>query len=145
MKKIRTMIVTLFVIGCFATGSGINPNANAQNKNKGPNSPGKSEKAKGAHKANHHNGKQLLGEKIKTNGNHLLDKKGDYTSTVDVKDGKVAGVHVKHAKNGDVAVTKYKTHMKVVQAGGPRFVYASWRFAQDEYLGTEWIGYGYID
>jgi len=92
-------------------------------------------------KANHHNGKQLLGEKIKTKGHHVIDKKGDYTVSAEVKDGKVAGVHVKHAKKGEVPVTKYKTNKKMAQADGLQPP----AFAVDEYLGTTYIGYSYVD
>lgn len=92
-------------------------------------------------KANHRNGKQLLGEKIKTKGSHQIDKKGDYTVTADVKDGKVAGVKVKHAKKGDVAVKKYKTNKKLAQVDGVE----SPSVPADEYMGTVWIGYAYYD
>ena len=94
-------------------------------------------------KVEHHNGKQLLGEEIKSNGNHVIDKKGAYTASVEVKDGKVAGVHVKHAKKGDVPVTKYKTNKNMAQVGGNHF--ASFLLPQDQYLGTTWIGYAYVD
>ena len=93
----------------------------------------------------HQNGKQLLGESIKSNGNHVIDKKGDYTASVEVKNGKVAGVHVKHAKKGDVPVKKYKTNKKMAQADGPRYKNASFLLPQDQYLGTTWIGYSYVD
>ena len=46
-----------------------------------------------APKANHHNGKELLGDKVKTNGHHVLHQKGAHTVSVDVKNGKIAGVH----------------------------------------------------
>jgi hypothetical protein len=94
-------------------------------------------------KVNHHNGKQLLGENIKANGNHVIQKKGPYTASVEVKDGKVAGVHVKHAKNGDVPVKKYKTNKDMAQAAGHKFT--SFLSSQDQYLGTVWIGYAYVD
>ena len=98
-----------------------------------------------ASKAKHHhqNGKQLVGEKIKTNGNHVIDKKGLNTVSVDVKNGKIAGMHVKHAKKGDLPVKKYKTSKKMVQLAG--FHYASLQLAQAESLGTVYIGYAYID
>jgi hypothetical protein len=97
-----------------------------------------------APKANHHNGQQLLGGKIKTNGTHVIHKKGNYTTSVEVKDGKIAGLHVKHAKKGDVPVKKYKTNKKMALAGG-HFVYASFPSAQDQYVGTLWIGYAFVD
>src|SRR5260370_567471 len=67
-------------------------------------------------KANHHNGKQLVGEKIKTNGKHVIDKKGAFTTSVEVKDGKIAGLHVNHAQKGEVPVKKYKSDKKMAQA-----------------------------
>ena len=98
-----------------------------------------------AAKANHHNGQQLLGENIKTNGHHVVHKKGDYTTSVEVKDGKVAGVHVKHAKKGDVPVKKYKTNKQMAWAGGPSDPSSLGLIAQSQYVGTIWIGYAYID
>src|SRR5207244_12306340 len=87
------------------------------------------------------NGQQLLGEKIKTPGNHVIDKKGPFTTSVEVKGGKVAGVHVKHETKGDVPVKKYKSAKKMAQLDrGVSFV-----LVQDQYLGTESIGYSYID
>jgi ribosomal protein L21 len=94
-------------------------------------------------KADHRDGKQLLGENVKTNGDHVIHKKGAYTVSAEVKDGKIAGVHVKHAKNGDVPVKKYKTNKNMAQAAGHQF--ASFLSSQDQYLGTVWIGYAYVD
>ena len=96
-----------------------------------------------APKADHQNGQKLLGEKIKTNGNHVIQKKGAYTTSVEVKDGKVAGVHVKNDKKGDVPVKKYKTNKNMAQAAGHQF--NSFPTTQDQYLGTVWIGYAYVD
>src|SRR5262245_9086005 len=70
-------------------------------------------------KGNHHNGKDLIGHKIKNNGHHQIDKKGDHTVFAEVKDGKIAGVHVKHAKKGDIPVKKYKTDKKMAETDGP--------------------------
>jgi predicted cation transporter len=97
--------------------------------------------AKGKHQ--HHNGHQLLGDKIKKDGTHTLHKNGDYEATVQVTKGKVAGVKVKHAKKGDVPVKKYKTTKKMVQAGAIQAV--AFSLAQVQDLGTTWIGYAYID
>ncbi len=92
-------------------------------------------------KGNHHNGKDLLGQKIKNNGHHQIDKKGDHTVFAEVKDGKIAGVHVKHAKKGEIPVKKYKTNKKMAEADRlrPPAVPAQ------QYLGTVWIGYAYVD
>src|SRR5437762_8053468 len=92
-------------------------------------------------KGHHHNGQQLLGEKIKTNGNHVIDKKGPFTTSVDVKGGKIAGLHVKHDKKGDVPVKKYKSDKKMTQLDRG----VSLILVQDQYLGTTSIGYSYID
>ena len=96
---------------------------------------------KGKHHA--HNGKQQVGEKIKINGHHVIDKKGDHTVSVEVKDGKIAGMHVKHAKKGELPVKKYKTDKKMARTGGLQ--YASLQLAQAQSLGTVYIGYAYID
>jgi hypothetical protein len=98
--------------------------------------------AKGKH--HHKNGKDLLGGKAKENGNHVIDKNGPHTVSLDVKDGKVAGMHVKHEKKGELQVKKYKTKKKMAQARGG-MLYASYLPVQDTYLGTTYIGYAYVD
>jgi hypothetical protein len=92
-------------------------------------------------KGNHHDGKQLIGEKIKTKGHHAIDKKGDYAVSAEVKDGKIAGVHVKHAKKGDVPVKKYKSKQKMALLDIPQTP----AVPADDYVGTVWIGYAYYD
>jgi hypothetical protein len=93
---------------------------------------------------NHHDGKQMLAERLKTDGHHEIHKKGKYHTLVEVKGGKVAGVHVKHEEKGDIPVTKYKTNKKMAQASG-HLVYASWRSVQYQDMGTVYIGYSYVD
>jgi hypothetical protein len=99
------------------------------------------DKGGGKGKQNHHAGHTMLGAKIKTNGTHQLDKKGKNTVNVDVKDGKIAGVKVKHETKGDVPVKKYKSKKKMASLEGP----PSQAIPADEYVGTTWIGYAYID
>lgn len=94
-------------------------------------------------KPHHKSGPKLLGEKIKKNGNHVLEKKGPHTVSVDVKDGKIAGMRVKHDKKGELPVKKYKTSKKMARAEGLQ--YASYIQVQDQYLGTTYIGYAYYD
>lgn len=94
---------------------------------------------------NHHDAKQLLGDKLKTDGQHEIHQKGKYHTRVEVRGGKVAGVHVKHETKGEVAVTKYKTHKKMAQAAGPHLVYASFALPQYQDMGTVYIGYSYTD
>ena len=57
----------------------------------------------------------------------------------------MAGVHVRHSERGEIPVKKYKTHRKMAQAVGAHIVYASYASAQDQDLGTVYIGYAYID
>lgn len=94
-------------------------------------------------KPHHNNGSKLLGDKVKRNGRHVLEKKGPHTVSIEVKDGKIAGMHVKHDKKGDLPVRKYKTKKKLAQAAGLH--YASYVQVQDQYLGTTYIGYAYYD
>ena len=131
----RYLVAILAVIALIAVGG----SADAQGKGKG--------KGKGKH--NHFSGKQLLGDKIKTNGNHVIHKAGKYTTSVTVKEGKVAGVHVKHSEKGDVPVKKYKTTKKMAtkkgESNGISLVSYHGMLAQVQDLGMTYIGYAYID
>ena len=98
---------------------------------------------KGKGKAKHKNGKQLLGDKIKKNGKHALETVGLNSVSVDVKDGKIAGMQVKHSKKGNLPITKYKTKTKMASAGVMQ--YASMQHVQLQDLGTVYIGFSYID
>lgn len=95
-------------------------------------------------KAHHQNGKQLLGDKFKTNGRHAIDRKGDVTAAVDVKDGKIVGMHAHHAKKGELPIKKYKSSQKMVRADGLQGT-AHLTAVQYEYVGTTYIGYAYYD
>lgn len=91
----------------------------------------------------HHSGADMLGSKIKNNGEHVIHKSGENTVAVQVQNGKVAGLHVKHATKGDVPVKKYRTKKKMAQTDGVHF--ASFTLAQYQDLGTTYIGYAFID
>ena len=142
-SKRRLLIAALAAAGI----STIAPSAFAQGQGKGQ------DKGQGAggnpgqkKKQHHNNGKDKLGDKIKQNGNHVIDKKGDASVSVDVKDGKVAGMKVKHAKKGDLKVTKYKTNKKMAAAEtGIHLAAYDSVLAQAYSLGTTWIGYSYYD
>jgi hypothetical protein len=115
-------------------------------------SKGKAEKAGGPDKikptkGNHHNGKDMLGDKIKADGRHVIDKKGDYTAAVDIQNSKIAGMKVNHATKGDIPVKKYKTTKKMAEADrqGIGFERAAFVQTQSTYLGTTYIGYAYVD
>ncbi len=96
-------------------------------------------------KGNHHDAKQLLGDKAKTDGRHVIHTKGKYTTSVETKNGKVAAVHVKHSEKGDIPVKKYKTEHKMAQATVGHIVYASFAPTQQEDMGTVYIGYAYTN
>ena len=100
-------------------------------------------KGKGKGKAKHKNGKQLLGDKVKTNGNHVIETNGPHTVSVDVTDGKIAGMHVKHSKKGELPITKYKTKTKMASADVLKF--ASMQQVQLQDMGIVYIGYAYYD
>lgn len=95
-------------------------------------------------KPKHHNGAKLAGDKVKKDGKHVVEKKGPHTVSLEVKGGKIAGMHVKHASKGDVPVKKYKTKKKMAQAD-TGLVRVSYVKVQDQYLGTTYIGYSYYD
>jgi hypothetical protein len=97
-----------------------------------------------ATKRNHHDGKQLLGDKAKKDGNHVIDKKGPYTVSFDTKGGKIADAHVRHATKGEIPVKKYKTNKKMA-AMDYRVSLATFLLMPAQYETTGYIGYAYID
>jgi hypothetical protein len=103
--------------------------------------PGVSPALAKAHK--HHSGQQMLGNKVKENGEHVIDKVGEHTVSAKVTNGKIAGLSVKHSKKGDVPVKKYKTKKKMAQTDG--ILYASYTSAQYQDIGTTYIGYAFVD
>jgi hypothetical protein len=124
MNRIRSLMAAIVVIVCLFVV------ANA---------------AIAASNRNHHDGKQLLGANIKHDGHYEIHKKGKYTSSVEVRNGKIAGVHVKHSEKGDIPVKKYKTNKKMAESASGRVVYASFTPNQDQDLGTVYIGYAFTD
>jgi major membrane immunogen (membrane-anchored lipoprotein) len=131
----RYLVAILAVLSLIAmVGS-----ADAQGKGQG--------KGKGKH--HHFSGQQLLGGKVKTNGNHVIHKNGKYTASATVKDGKIAGVNVKHSEKGDVPVKKYKTTkkmaMKMDESNGVSLVSYRSVLEQTQDLGMTYIGYSYTD
>ena len=146
MHRINRIVVVLvtgvsFVAGqqlAFAQGKGKDKDREEQGQGQGKKSGEKRQ-----HK--HHDGKSLVGDKIKQSGHHKFHENGKFTSFVDVSNGKIAGVSVTHADKGNVPVKKYKTNRKMVEAPASGFQTVSMTLAQSEYLGTTWIGYSYID
>jgi hypothetical protein len=64
----------------------------------------------------HHHAKELLGNKLNTDGKHELHKVGEHTVHAHVKNKKIKEVTVTHSSKGAVDVKKYKTSKKVVLA-----------------------------
>jgi hypothetical protein len=99
------------------------------------------DKPKGKGKAKHKNGKDLIGDKIKSNGRHKISQDGPHEISVDVKDGKIAAFHAKHDKKGELPIKKYKTSKKLASLDAP----ARSPIVTVQYLGTTYIGYAYYD
>jgi hypothetical protein len=137
-RKTRFLTALLTTLTLIVAGSA----ALADPKDKSANA-----KDKSAHAKQHKNmsGKDLVGDKVKQNGTHKIHENGKFSASVDVSNGKIAGVKVRHADRGDVNVTKYKTTKKMAEAPTSGIQLASLLLAQDAYVGTMWIGYGYID
>lgn len=142
-RRLFTTSAALLGISAFVGGASASDKGHGKGKDKDKDKDNDIDKGKGKGKANHKNGKQLLGEKLKKNGKHVLEKKGANTASVEVKDGKIMGVKVKHDTKGDVAVIKYKTSKKMAHVEGLQL--ASLRLVQAESLGMVYIGYAYID
>ncbi len=125
----------------------VNTSAQAQGKGKGHEEQKEHQKGGGqkAKKAKHHNGKNLVGDKLKHNGKHKFHEHGKNSAFVNVKNGKIAGVEVTHADKGAVPVKKYKTNKKMADASAGGLLRASFVLAQAQSLGNTWIGYAYVD
>jgi hypothetical protein len=140
----RFLIAVLVSFGLFVIGDAAFAAAEGQDRHDAK------QKEQSHHEArpkaqNHHDAKQLVAEKLKTDGRHEIHQKGKYHTSVEVRGGKVAGVHVSHETKGEIPVKKYKTHKKMAQAAPPNFVYASFLLSQSQDMGTVYIGYSYVD
>jgi hypothetical protein len=147
MTRILHLLVTLFVVvGLVAIdGSALAQPKDKDRKEQSDTKGRKDVKEQKVKEHKHHNGKDLVGDKIKKDGKHELHKNGKHTAYVDVKGGKIAGVTVTHAEKGNVPVKKYKTNKKMAGASASDMQPVSLVLAQAQYLGTTWIGYAYID
>lgn len=145
-RILQFLVVLVAVVGLAA----INGSAVAQPKDKdrmeksntNGNKDGKQQKVK---EQKHHDGKSLVGDKIKKDGKQQFHQNGKNTAFVNVKGGKITDVTVTHSEKGNVPVKKYKSTKKMAEesAGGMQRV--SFVLAQAQDLGTTWIGYSYID
>ena len=114
-RILRGVAIALAALGLAAGGGAL-----AQPKGKGHDGKEQVEgKGKQEHKKEHkhHDGKALLGDKIKQNGKHKFHEHGKFSAFANVQNGKIAGVSVTHAERGNVPVKKYKTTKKM--AKGP--------------------------
>ena len=142
IRSLRFLSTCLAVAGLVMATAAL---ADPQGKSKGKGG-GNQQKQEHGKKQNHMSGKDLVGDKIKQNGTHKIHDHGKFSTFVNVSGVKIAGVNVKHSEKGDIKVTKYKTNRKMAQgppSGGFSIVSAA--YAQDEYLGTIYIGFAYID
>jgi hypothetical protein len=139
---IRTVSYLAALVAAFGLVA-VDGSALAQGKGKDKDRQEKSQKAKHVH----HNGKDLLGDKIKVNGKHKLHENGKHTAYVNVANGKITGVSVVHADKGPVPVKKYKTTKKMAEAPASGLQTVAFNLAQQgtQYLGQTWIGYAYYD
>ena len=125
-------------------GKGKAADAQSKEKNKAADAQSK-EKGKAKGKQKHFSGQQLVGSKIKTNGKHVIHQNGKHTVSVTVKNGKIAGLSVKHSEKGDIPVTKYKTTKKMASRTSRGISLVSYTNTQSQDLGMTYIGYAYID
>ncbi len=95
--------------------------------------------------ANQQDGQRLLGANIQANGQYVIDKKGDNTVSVEVINGKVAGLRLMHAIKGNVPVKKYKSTQKMAKLQADGLQNASFNLDQSSYLGMVYIGYAFTD
>jgi hypothetical protein len=102
-------------------------------------------------KHQHHDGQQLLGNKINTTAKHDVHKVGEHTVSIHVENKKIARVTVAHRTKGNVAVKKYKTSKKMAQGyelnvpnedAGTLVQPASYQVAQSAIV---YIGYAFSD
>jgi len=144
-RRLLSSGALLALLGLAAIGG--SAFAQPPDKNSGHSPKGQTHAGSPNGKKAHQNlsGKNLVGDKIKQNGNQKFHEHGKFAAFVNVSNGKIAGVSVKHSEKGDVAVTKYKTTKNMAQGPSAGFQLASYLLAQDQYVGTMWIGYAYVD
>jgi len=87
----------------------------------------------------YHDAKQLVPDK--PDGHHDMDHHGKFTTSVEMKNGKVHALRVRHSERGDIPVKKYKTNRKMAINTNVHVVNASLAIGQTEDMGTVYIGY----
>src|SRR5215510_13570918 len=66
-------------------------------------------------KHQHKNGHNLLGDKLKQNGRHQIDKAGQATVSAEVNNGKVTAMSANHAQKGNLPARKVKSRQKMAE------------------------------
>jgi hypothetical protein len=143
LSILRTLTVSFAALALVAIDTPTQAQGKGKEEQKEHGKGGQKEKKAKQHK--HHNGKDLVADKIKKNGKHKFHEHGKHSAFVNVSNGKIAGVEVTHAEKGKVPVKKYKTSKKMADASAGGMQRASLVLAQARYLGSTWIGYAYID
>ena len=93
----------------------------------------------------HHDAKQLVAANRNVDGHHDIEHRGKFTTSVEMKNGKVHALNVRHSERGAVPVKKYRTNRKMALNLTGHIVYASLESGQAEDMGTVYMGYSYID
>jgi len=95
----RRTVLDLLVSSAFVTAAGAEPAKKQE--------PGK--------KHQHKNGHNLLGEKLKQNGRHQIDKAGQATVSAETNNGKVTAMSANHPQKGNLPARKVKSRQKMAE------------------------------
>src|SRR5215813_2727807 len=93
----RRTVLDLLVFCAFVTTAGAEP----------------AKKQESAKKHQHKNGHGLLGDKLKQNGRHQVDKAGQATVAAEVNNGKVTAMSANHPQKGNLPARKVKSRQKM--------------------------------
>lgn len=93
-------------------------------------------KVKKDKKKNHKDARAILGEKLKQNGRHKIDKAGRIDVSANVSNGKITSLTATDPGKGNLAVRKVKSRKKLAE-GTPGVILAGMKVAQytDYYYG----------
>ncbi len=111
MVNYRTLPMMLACASIIAAGSISIATGAPQGKGQDRGGPGKNQAQKMHHHKNAHN---LLGQRIKQNGKHNVDKLGNRDVTAEVMNSKVVNMQA-----GELMPMRVKTKMKMADAAGP--------------------------
>src|SRR5215471_17872553 len=95
----RRTVLDLLVSCAFVTAAGAEP----------------AKKQESAKKHQHKNGHNLLGDKLKQNGRHQIDKAGQAAVSAEVNNGKVTAMTANHPQKGNLPARKVKSTQKLAR------------------------------